>query len=111
MLLSYIDTYWAALLFAVEQALGVPLALAMIVFSIYAICKTRQHIRMSSRIQEISCQGREDCCCATFCPFCTVMQMARHTAEYKVYPGQCCSETGLLPYDTKQLQFGETEIV
>ena len=114
LLSSYIDPstglpivgspYWA--INGVNQAFS----LAVGVFSIYIVLKTRQYIRQRSGIPETSCQGCEDCCCATFCQCCAVMQMARHTAEYETYAGQCCSETGL-PVNAPQLQFGGAEIV
>ena len=90
----------------VNQAFG----FAVGVFSIYVVLKTRRHIRERSGIPETRCQGREDCCCATFCQCCTVMQMARHTAGYETYAGQCCSETGL-PRNAPQLQISGSEIV
>ncbi|EJK66942.1 hypothetical protein THAOC_12085 [Thalassiosira oceanica] len=96
--------YWA--IYAVNQVFS----FAVIVFTIYVILKTRRYIRESSGIPEKSCQGCEDCCCATWCGCCTVMQMARHTAEYETYAGQCCSETGL-PVSAPQLQFGGAHIV
>ena len=93
---------------------GQAFRLAMFVFPIYIVSKTRRHIRERSGIPETFCQGPcrgcEDCCFATFYQCCTVMQMARHTAEYEMYAGQCRSETGL-PVNAPQLQFGSAEIV
>mmetsp|Transcript_2894 Transcript_2894/g.5781 ORF Transcript_2894/g.5781 Transcript_2894/m.5781 type:complete len:269 (+) Transcript_2894:148-954(+) len=91
-------------------SVNIAFSLALGVFSIYVILKTRRYIRESSGIPEESCQGCEDCCCATWCGCCTVLQMARHTAEYETYAGQCCSETGL-PVSAPQLQFGGAHIV
>ncbi|EJK54677.1 hypothetical protein THAOC_25675, partial [Thalassiosira oceanica] len=109
--ITIFDMVWSGLfsspaLYRVKQAFN----FAMSIFSIYVILKTRKHIRESSGIPEESCQGCEDCCCATWCGCCTVLQMARHTAEYKTYAGQCCSETGL-PVSAPQLQFGGAQIV
>jgi len=85
-------------------------AVPWVFFSIYVILKTRRYIRERSGIPEKSCQGCEDCCCAYWCGCCTLTQMARHTAEYETYAGQCCSETGL-PVSAPQLQFGGAHIV
>ena len=114
LLSSYIDPYTGLpiegspylLIYGVKRAFS----LAVGVFSIYVVIKTRRHIRKRSGILETSCQGCEDCCCATFCQCCTVIQMARQTAEYETYAGQCFSETGL-PVNAPQLQFGGAEIV
>ena len=86
------------------------LKFGMVVFSIYVVLKTRRHVRKRSGIPGTRCAGYEDCCCATWCGFCVITQMARHTAEYETYAAQCCSETGL-PVNAPQLQFGGTEIV
>ncbi|EJK44678.1 hypothetical protein THAOC_36764 [Thalassiosira oceanica] len=80
---------------------------ALGVHSIDIIIKTRLHIRERSGIPE-KISG-EDCCCATFCQPCTVMQMARHTADYETCAARYCSETGL-SVDAPQLQFGGAEI-
>jgi hypothetical protein len=37
----------------------------------------------------------EDCCLATFCNCCTIMQMARHTADYTSSRATCCTANGL----------------
>ena len=92
------------------NAVNQTFSFAVGIFSIYIILKTRQHIRERSGIPETSCQGCEDCCCAAWCGCCTVMQMARHTAEYETYAAQCCSETGL-PVNAPLLQVGGAQIV
>lgn len=72
-----------------------------IVFFFYmmiAIVNTRQYIRTKYAIREgSSCRGMEDCCCAFWCQCCTIMQMARHTADYETYNASCCTTTGLPP--------------
>lgn len=69
------------------------------VFGLYVLivaCKTRSSIRRRDRIPEETCVGCEDCCVAYWCTFCTVAQMARHTADYGIYGAACCTETGLV---------------
>ncbi|EJK48307.1 hypothetical protein THAOC_32909 [Thalassiosira oceanica] len=95
--------------FAIELVYRV-ISIALGVFSINVILKTRLHIRERSRIPETRCCGCEDCCCALWCGCCAVAQMARHTADYETCAAKCCSETGL-PVEAPQLQFGGTEIV
>jgi Cys-rich protein (TIGR01571 family) len=64
------------------------------VYSIYSLCQTRRSVRMQYSIPEERCAGCEDCCCATFCTFLSLAQMARHTGEYETYPGVFLSKTG-----------------
>ena len=71
------------------------LALSLGIFSIVLIAKTRKRIRDMYNIPETQCSGCEDCCCAYWCGCCTIAQMARHTADYEMYAGQCCTNTGL----------------
>lgn len=87
-------------------------ALIVTVFWVYVAVMTRKYIREKNEIPETTCTGCEDCCCSFFCGCCTVAQMARHTAEYETYVGQCCSETGL-PVTAPRLQMGSgaSEIV
>jgi len=40
-------------------------------WSIYALYKTRKHVRMTYSIPEERCIGYEDCVCSTFCSICT----------------------------------------
>jgi len=63
-----------------------------LVYTIYAITKTRSYIREKYSI-EGSLIG--DCCLAFWCGCCTITQMARHTTDYDVYPGRCCTYNGL----------------
>jgi Cys-rich protein (TIGR01571 family) len=37
----------------------------------------------------------DDCVCMTFCGWCSLIQMARHTHNDKEWPGSCCTVTGL----------------
>eukprot|EP00540_Astrosyne_radiata_P013380 CAMPEP_0116847184 /NCGR_PEP_ID=MMETSP0418-20121206/14289_1 /TAXON_ID=1158023 /ORGANISM="Astrosyne radiata, Strain 13vi08-1A" /LENGTH=136 /DNA_ID=CAMNT_0004478593 /DNA_START=89 /DNA_END=499 /DNA_ORIENTATION=+ len=64
------------------------------VWSLYALCKTRENLRARYSIEEQNCAGCEDFCCSLFCTCCTAAQLARHTGEYEKYPGACCTETG-----------------
>lgn len=64
-------------------------------FTMSLVCRTRRRVRERYSIPEKQCRGVEDCCCAFFCGCCTAAQMARHTADYETYAGQCCSETGV----------------
>ncbi len=45
-------------------------ALTFSVWSIYAMCKTRQHVRKTYSIPEQNCIGCEDCLVSTFFPWC-----------------------------------------
>ena len=73
--------------------------IAVVIFMLVATCKTRARVRRAYSIPETSCHGCEDCCCASWCGFCAVTQMARHTADYGVHQADCCSETGLSDFD------------
>jgi len=70
----------------------------MLLFSIYAVARTRGEIRSKFRIPAmLTCGGgkTEDYLCATFCMPCTITQMGRHTADFDTYRAVCCSGTGL----------------
>jgi len=73
------------------------LHLAFFIYMLIAVANTRRYIRNKYAIREQSCQGMEDCCCACWCNCCTIMQMARHTADYDTYQARCCTSTGLPP--------------
>lgn len=61
-----------------------------------SLYKTRKNVRKQFSIPEDKrYRGWEDCLCSTFCSFCTITQIARHTGNYEHYPSVCCSETGL----------------
>lgn len=81
------------------------LSLMFVIFIVSLVAKTRQRIRQRYGIPEQRCGGCEDCCCAYWCTCCTIGQMARHTADYKTYAGQCCSKTGM-PLHTPALDAG-----
>eukprot|EP00560_Eucampia_antarctica_P005974 CAMPEP_0197824278 /NCGR_PEP_ID=MMETSP1437-20131217/1540_1 /TAXON_ID=49252 ORGANISM="Eucampia antarctica, Strain CCMP1452" /NCGR_SAMPLE_ID=MMETSP1437 /ASSEMBLY_ACC=CAM_ASM_001096 /LENGTH=260 /DNA_ID=CAMNT_0043423831 /DNA_START=26 /DNA_END=808 /DNA_ORIENTATION=+ len=66
-----------------------------ILWSIFALYKTRQSVRERYSIPEERCVGCEDLCCSIFCSCCTVAQLARHTGEHEKYQGIYFSETGL----------------
>lgn len=67
------------------------------VWSVYALCRTRQNVRARYQIPEEHCRGCEDLCCSVWCSCCITAQMLRHTGEYESYPGVCCSKTGHPP--------------
>lgn len=74
----------------------------IIIFSTYlliTILCTRYTIRERYAISEhlctVGCRACDDCCYAFWCPCCVVAQMARHTGEYEMNRGVCCSDTGL----------------
>jgi len=71
------------------------LRIAVLVYVVLLICRTRRHIRVTYGIPEQRCHGMEDCCCACCCGSCTIGQMARHTADYRTCKAECCSETGV----------------
>ena len=64
------------------------------VWSLYALCKTRENTRARYSIDEQNCKGCEDLCCSFWCTCCTVAQLARHTGDYETYPSAWCTETG-----------------
>jgi Cys-rich protein (TIGR01571 family) len=67
------------------------------IWSVYALCRTRQSVRTRYQIPEQCCTGCEDLCCSIWCTCCTTAQLMRHTGEYETYPGVCCSVTGHPP--------------
>jgi len=66
-----------------------------LIYFIYLTMNVRLSIRNKYQIQEGSCEGAEDCLCATFCLPCTICQMGRHTSDYDTYRATCCNATGL----------------
>mmetsp|Transcript_7633 Transcript_7633/g.9989 ORF Transcript_7633/g.9989 Transcript_7633/m.9989 type:complete len:263 (+) Transcript_7633:116-904(+) len=64
------------------------------VYNIYSLCRARETLRARYQIPEEHCTGCEDLCCAVWCSCCVSAQMLRHTGEYEVYPGVCCSASG-----------------
>jgi Cys-rich protein (TIGR01571 family) len=64
------------------------------VWAVFSLCRTRESIRARYSIEETTCAGCEDLCCAFWCSCCTVAQVARHTGEYETYPATCCTQTG-----------------
>jgi len=70
------------------------------IFQLYVwvvIAMTREYIRYEYSIPSRCCGCAEDFLCAYFCQCCVIAQMGRHTANYKIYGGYCCSKTGLDP--------------
>jgi len=68
--------------------------LALVVFRVLIVCRTRRQMRTRYQIPEQSCSGCEDCCCSFWCSCCTIAQMGRHTADYDTYAARCCTENG-----------------
>jgi len=66
-------------------------------WSIYALCRTRQNVRARYQIPEECCAGCEDLCCSFWCACCTTAQMLRHTGQYETYPGTFFTKTGHPP--------------
>ena len=56
------------------------LTLVYVTIAICVIAKTRQLVRARYHIPEKDCAGCEDCCCASFCTCCTLLQMEQQTA-------------------------------
>lgn len=67
------------------------------VWSLYALCRTRENVRARYQIPEEYCKGCEDICCSIFCSCCAAAQLLRHTGEYEMHPGTCCTKTGHPP--------------
>lgn len=68
---------------------------AFTIYSIYALMKTREFVRIKYSISEGRFGAFEDLLYSIFCSCCTVAQMARHTGEYETYKGTCLSQNGL----------------
>jgi len=68
---------------------------AILVYTIIVIARTRAIIRAESNIPEKNNGGCEDIVCATFCQCCTVAQMGRHTANYDVVQARFFTSDGL----------------
>ena len=65
--------------------------------TMYYTWKVRRHVRAKYAIPErpILPPGGEDIFCAVCLTPCTIMQMMRHTADYRTYRSTCCTSTGL----------------
>ena len=50
--------------------------------------------------------GWEDVCCAVWCQFCVLGQMARHTVDYGERRAVCCSATGVSDWDDDEAYEG-----
>lgn len=73
---------------------------ALALYSLLVMIRTRHYIRQTYLIPPstlCSCCPScvDDCCTIYFCNCCALSQMARHTADYEIYPAKCCTETGL----------------
>lgn len=91
------DTY-----ISLESYLQSSLHFAFWLYCLIITIRTRQYIRKRCSIPTTCCGCLEDCCCAFFCGFCTITQMARHTADYDIHTSFCCTKNGL---------FRDTQIV
>ena len=69
--------------------------LGLLIFITVVHTKTRNQMRRAYSIgSDRSCVG--DCCCAFWCGFCSISQMARHTANYhNTHRARCCTPNGL----------------
>jgi len=50
--------------------------------------------------------GWEDVCCAIWCQFCVLGQMARHTVDYGERKAACCSVSGVSDWDDDEAYEG-----
>jgi PLAC8 family len=65
------------------------LSLIIFLYVFIVVMRLRAYVRHKYRIRGTGC---EDCCCGAPCVIC---HTARHTADYKKYSADLCSETGL----------------
>lgn len=77
---------------ALLKALG---AVTFTFYSVYALMRTRESIRIKYSIPNGKVGACEDLCVSIWCSCCAVAQMARHTGEYEINEGVCLSDRGL----------------
>jgi len=63
-----------------------------LIYTVFTMTKTRSYIRT---IYSIPGSLWGDCWVSFWCVCCTISQMASQTTEYDLYPGKCCTSTGL----------------
>ena len=93
------DPGWLAVVRIINNLLEVCLYIFMLIVTM----RLRRYVRNKYQIPENTCcckegggcRGCEDFCCSFWCQFCTICQVARHTADYHRYPAGCCTEDGL----------------
>lgn len=93
---EWVEPGWAYHIFAIFDSL---LAYIYFGFSVLLLRNIRVHVRSKYAIPESGdcpVSGCEDCCCSLACPCLVAAQMMRHTADYEIYGGRCCTENGLV---------------
>jgi Cys-rich protein (TIGR01571 family) len=63
------------------EVFNLVISLLLLIWNIWALTKTRAHVRSKEQIPEEQCHGCEDLCCALFCSCCAVAQLYRHTED------------------------------
>ena len=94
---EWVEPGWAYHIFAIFDDI---LAYVYYLFSVLLLRNVRSHVRSKYAIPESGdCpSGCEDTCCSLVCPCLVAAQMMRHTADYEIYGGRCCTETGLVAH-------------
>jgi len=69
--------------------------MTLIIFFCWKIAKTRAWVRKKYLIPNRPYQYLKDIALAIFCTCCTLSQMGRHTADYKVFRAWFCTNSGL----------------
>jgi len=69
------------------------------VYIFVVMIRLRMAIRQKYNIPQENCGVCEDCCCMYFCGCCSLVQMAKQTADYEKEEAFCLSTTGLSPSD------------
>jgi hypothetical protein len=76
---------------------------ALALYSLWIMVRTRYIMRQTYMIPTC-CPGCVDDCCTIYaCHCCALAQMARHTADYNIYPATCCTETGFPAHDVPSI--------
>jgi Cys-rich protein (TIGR01571 family) len=76
--------------------------LTTLVFGLYILVvmiRLRMAIRQKYNIPRENCGMFEDFCCVYFCGCCSLVQMAKQTADYEKEEAFCLTTTGLTPSD------------
>ena len=97
MLFAGYDYKWSQ---RMELSLADWAALALVNLTLWGflVCvaqQTRSSVRERFLIREERCYDLEDVTVSACCLPCTIGQMYRHSANYDVYEGVCCSKNGL----------------
>lgn len=85
------------LILAIATGAGVLVAYVFAIFMIVVLTMTRSYMRKLYSIPgQLFGEGLlDDCCYAYWCTCCTILQLARHTHDEKVYRYKFDSKTGL----------------